>query len=189
MIQMLQQHILGGAYALQLIPEPFLIEQLADLEADLRVFIRIKRRDAGFGGAEGLSAQSLLLILVEQDVIGHHHLRPVGHQDLRSGHASVRDGSDLVHQNRNIKRHAVSDDAGGMSVKYAGRKRMQRELSVIVHDRVSRVRSSLKTDDDIGLTGKHIRDLALSFVSPVCSNNRFYHFYLFSCRRRAAAKL
>ena len=61
---------------------------------------------------------------------------------------------------------------------------MQRELSVIVHDRVSRVRSSLKTDDDVGFTGKHIRDLTLSFVSPVCSNNRFYHFYLFSCRHR-----
>ena len=76
----------------------------------------------------------------------------------------------------NVQRNAVPDDAGGMSVKHTGRKRMQRELSVIVHDRVSRVRSPLKPDDDVCLTGQHVRDLSLSLIAPVSSYNRFDHF-------------
>ena len=52
---------------------------------------------------------------------------------------------------------------------------MQRKLPVIIDDCMSGVRSTLKTDDDIGILGKHIGDLALALIAPICSDNRFYH--------------
>ena len=65
-----------------------------------------------------------------------------------------------------------------MAIKDAGRKRVQRELTIIIHDRVTRVRSALKTDDDIRLRGEHICDLALSLIAPVCTNNCLNHIIL-----------
>ena len=52
---------------------------------------------------------------------------------------------------------------------------MQCELSVLVNDRVSRIRTALKADDDVRLGGKHVCDLAFSFVAPVCSDNCLNH--------------
>ena len=55
---------------------------------------------------------------------------------------------------------------------------MKGEFSVIVHNRMPRICTTLETDDDICLFGQHIRDLAFSFVTPVSSYNCFYHFFI-----------
>ena len=53
---------------------------------------------------------------------------------------------------------------------------MEREAAIIVDYGVSRVGSALKAYDDVRLLGKHIRDLALAFITPVGSYNSSYHF-------------
>ena len=64
MIQVFQNHILLHAYIGDLIAKIlFVREQLADLETNLRVFIRIEGRDTGLGGTEGLASQTFLLAL------------------------------------------------------------------------------------------------------------------------------
>ena len=45
--------------------QQILVKQLAHLHADLGVFVRVKRRDAGMRGAEGGLAQPLLLVAIE----------------------------------------------------------------------------------------------------------------------------
>ena len=77
MIQMLQGHIFDLADPRRFFFQQILIKKFADLEADLGILVRIERSDAGFGGTEGFSSQALLLILVKQNMVGHHHLRPV----------------------------------------------------------------------------------------------------------------
>ena len=74
-----------------------------------------------------------------------------------------------------IQRHTVSDDAGGMIVKHTARQRMQCKFAVIVFDRVPCVGSTLKTDDDVCILCKHVRDFSFSFIAPVCSNYCFNH--------------
>ena len=176
MVEILKENILLHADIGDLVPQIALVrEKLTDLEADLRVFIGIEGSDARLGGAKGLSAQTLLLALIKQDMIGHHHLRAVRHQDLRRRNALIHNALNLPEQNRNIQRHAVSDNAGGVVVEHAGRQCVQRKLSVVIYDGVACVGSALKPDDNIGLLGEHIRNLAFSLISPVCSYDCFYH--------------
>ena len=46
---------------------------------------------------------------------------------------------------------------------------MQGKLPVAVLDGMAGVGAALEADDDVGLIGKHVRDLAFALVSPVCS--------------------
>ena len=176
MIQVLQHHVLGHADPLCLFLQGRFVKKLAHLKTDLGIFIGIKGRDARFGGAEGFARQTFLLILIEEDVIGHHHLRPVRHQNLRFGHAPVHQTLNFFYQCWNMQSHAISDHTGGMIVKYSRRKCMQRELSIIIYNRMARIGSALETYDDVGFLSKHIRNLAFSLVTPVCSDDSFYHF-------------
>ena len=52
---------------------------------------------------------------------------------------------------------------------------MERKASVLVDDSMSRIGAALKTDDDVRLTGKHIRDLSFSLVAPVGADDRTHH--------------
>src|SRR5574344_647041 len=53
---------------------------------------------------------------------------------------------------------------------------MECKFSILVLYRMSCIRTTLKTYDDICILSKHICHFALSFIAPVCTNNSFYHF-------------
>src|SRR5699024_7138714 len=67
------------------------------------------------------------------------------------------------------------DHAGGVPVEHTGRKGMQSKLPVIVYNGMARIGASLKSYNDIRLSGEHICDLSLALVSPVGSNYCFDH--------------
>ena len=77
MIEMLQQDILQFTDPLRLLLQNPIIKKLADLEADLRVFIRKERSDPGFGRPERLSSKPLFLIGIQVHMVAHDNLRPV----------------------------------------------------------------------------------------------------------------
>ena len=154
------------------------LEQLIYLEADLGIFVGVKRRDAGLGGSEGLAAQSLFLQLIEQNMVGHHDLAAVRDHQLRRRNAFFHYILDLFEQDRYIERHAVSDDVHDIGVKDAGRKRVQCEFTVRIDNGVARIGSALKADDYICGVGEGIGDLALSLVAPVGTYYSFNHVYL-----------
>ncbi len=52
---------------------------------------------------------------------------------------------------------------------------MEREFPVIVYNRMPCIRPSLKTDDNICIFCKHIRNLSFSFIAPVGPYYCFYH--------------
>ena len=108
-------------------------------------------------------------------MVGHHHLRAVGHQNMRCRNAVVRHALDLGNQLRDIERHAVANDIHRVLVAYAGGKQMQRKAAVIIDDRVPCVRTALKADDDIRFAGKQVGDFPLALVAPVGADNRFNH--------------
>ncbi len=175
-IQMLKKGVLLNTHIGNLLPKIALPgKQLAYLKANLCKFIRIKRSNPRLGRAKGFSAQTLLLALIKENMIGHHHLRPIRHQNLRSRNAALHNALNLPEQHRNIERHAIADDACGVIIKYAGGKCVQGKFSIIVHNGVACICPSLKADNNIRLLSQHIGNLALSFISPVCSNNCFNH--------------
>ena len=71
MIEMHKERILNGADVFYLLAKRRLIEELCRLNADFRILVRVKGRDAGLRGTEGLARESRLLVAVLQNVIGH----------------------------------------------------------------------------------------------------------------------
>ena len=125
MIQMFQQYIFRLANTRRFFYKQLFIKQVADLEADLCVFIREKRRNARFGRTKRFAAQPFFFVLIEQHMVRHHDLRPVRHEDVRLWHSLVGNGLDLLKQPVNIQCYAVSDNTCSMVIKYTRRKRMQ----------------------------------------------------------------
>ena len=111
-------------------------------------------------------------------------LQPVHRQKkLRSGRyckAWLRDPFFTQHfklckQHFRIQCDAACDHVHNLRVEYARRQKMQHVLSVRIDDRVSGIRTALKADDGIRLTGQQICNLALSLVAPAAANNRSDH--------------
>ena len=136
---MLEQHIFQGDGGGQALPQPVLVEQVADLDADLGVFVRVEGGDAALGGAKGLAAQALLLVAVLGD---GGRASGSGPAPRRSGWGRGRlagDGAQLVHQLLDIQCHAVADDVGHMGIEGAGGEDVQGEPAIVVDDGMARV--------------------------------------------------
>ena len=179
-VQIHEERILDRKDMVDPVIQDVVIEQLADLEPDLCILIREKWSNPGLGGSEGLSPQTFLLTLVEQDVVAHHDLCPVRNQQLRCRHALRRDVLNLLHHERNVKRNTISKHIGDLRMADPARQRVKSELSILVHNRVTGVRAALIADNDIRLVREDVDNLALPLVTPVCADNCLYHI-LSSC--------
>ena len=177
-VKVLEHDVLEGADLLRPLPENLRVKKLADLETDLGVLVRVKRRDAGLRGAKRPAAESLLFILVKQRVVRHQHVRAVRHQKVRFGHSLAGQRLEFIDQVRYIESNAVADDIRDVIIKNARGQQMKREAAIVIDDRVAGVGAALETDDDIRLHGKHVGDLAFSLVAPVSSYNCSNHCML-----------
>ena len=169
--------VFQGAHLFQPLLQQRVVEQFTQLEADFRVLVGVEGADAGLGGAERLVAQTLLLIGVQQHVIGHQHLTPLGDQQPGGRHARVLHCFQLGDQLTDVQGHAAGDDVGGFGGEDAGREGVQSEAAEIVDDGVARVGPALEADDHVGLLRQQVGDFALALVAPVGAYNCFYHTY------------
>ena len=102
---------------------------------------------------------------------------------MRLRYASCHQLFDLLCHQRNIQRNAVSEYIGARRMAYSARKRVQREFPVLIDNGMTCIRASLIADNNVRMVGKRIHDLAFSFVSPVGSYYRLYHFFTPSLSR------
>ena len=74
---------------------------------------------------------------------------------------------DFVEQRVRIDHHAVADDRQLAAAHHARRQQRQLERYAVDHQRVAGIMAALEADDDIGLFGQPVDDLALAFVAPL----------------------
>ena len=74
---------------------------------------------------------------------------------------------DFLDQDLRIDDHAVADDAELVRVQRAGRDQVEDGLLAVDDQRVAGVVAALEADDDIGVVGEQIDDLALALVAPL----------------------
>jgi len=108
-------------------------------------------------------------------MVRHENLGPVRNQNPGLWHAPLHQRLNFLNQIRYIESHTIADDAGGMLVKHAGWKKVKGKLAVIIDNGMACITSALETDDNVRLLGKHIRNLTLSFVTPVSTYNCSNH--------------
>ena len=100
----------------------------------------------------------------------------VRNQHLRSRYAAFYQRVDLFDQEGNVQSHTVSQHAGGVFIKHAGRQHVQSEFSIVVFDSMACVASSLKSDDNVRPLSQCVCDFAFSFVAPIGAYDCFDHF-------------
>ena len=174
-IEVDEQCIFQGADVLQPGLEALFIKELVDLNAVLGIFVGIEGSNAGLGRAEGIAGQTLFLIGVLQNMVGHQQLNPVRYHQLGCRNACIGDGLDLCHELGNVQRYAVADDIHGAGVAGTGRDQVQGKLSVIVDDGVASIGAALKANDNIRGLREQVCDLAFPLVTPVGTHNCFHH--------------
>jgi hypothetical protein len=108
-------------------------------------------------------------------MVGHDNLAAVGNQQVRCRDPASQDMVDFLEQGRDIQGHTIADDIRDMTVKDARRQLVQGKFAVVVDDGVAGIGAALVTNDNIGLAGKHVGNLAFSFIAPVTAYNRFDH--------------
>ena len=175
MVQVLEQDVLDGQRGGEPLHQAVLVEQVADLNADLSILVGVEGRNAALGRAEGLASQPLLLIGILERMVGHEQLGPLRDDEVGGGNALVGDGAQLVHQLADVQRHAVADDVGDVGIERAGRQGVQGEAAAVIDDGVAGIGAALEADDDVRALSQHIGDLALALVAPVGAYDRFYH--------------
>ena len=119
MIDVLEQKILYFADSLELFFEILVVKQLADLEAYLRILVRIKRSYTALCRAEFFILEAFLLIGVEHNMIRHHDLRTLGNEDIGLRHACRSDVLYLLDELLDIESHAVADDVDRAGLAHA----------------------------------------------------------------------
>ena len=72
--------------------------------------------------------------------------------------------------------HAVAHDIDNFRAEYAGREKVEDELSSRIYDGVTRVVAALITADYILFLGEKVDHAALALVSPVYTDDRSKHF-------------
>ena len=174
-IQMFKEHIFQRADLVQPLAEQLLVKKFVQLNADLHIFIRIERRNAGAGRTIGIAGQTLFLISILQNVIRHEQLHTIGDHNVGLGNAALSQLIQFGQKGLRVKCDTVSDNICNVGEEYAGGKKMQCKFSGIVDDGVTGICAALETDDNIRRFRQHIGDFAFPFVAPVGADNCVYH--------------
>jgi len=99
-------------------------------------------------------------------------------------HARPTEAVHFAYQLAGIKHNSVSDHAQFVSMKDSGGDQVEDVFLPVYYQSVSGVVSALKPDYEIGLLGKQIDNLALSFIAPLSAHyNNIRHIFFFLSSR------
>ncbi len=113
---------------------------------------------------------------VDPPVVGQDHVGLFAHQELGPGRqeAAAAQVVQLFDQDGRVHDHAVADDAKLAGMEDARRDQVEDRLFALDHQSMAGVVAPVKPDDNVGLFGVQIHDLALPLIPPLGS----YHDYI-----------
>ena len=89
---------------------------------------------------------------------------------------------DFAEQRVQVDHHAIADHRQLAAAHHAGGQQRQLVCFTVDHQRMAGVVSALEADDDIGLLGQPVDDLAFAFVAPLRADNHHVgHRRCFPC--------
>ena len=142
------------------------IHQPDGAPADL---VFVGRADAAAGGADRALARGLLARDVELLMQRQDQRRVLGDAQIlrRDGDALFLQRGDLVEQRMRVEHDAIADDRELARPHHARGQQRQLVGRAVDHQGVAGIMATLEADDDVGLLGEPVDDLALAFVAPL----------------------
>ena len=114
----------------------------------------------------------LLAELIDQFVMRQDDVGALTHQQPAFGrNPALGQRVDLLQEHRRVDDGPLADDARCLLVKNARRDQVQNQLLPVDDQRVAGVCAAGVSDDEVGVRGVEVDDLALAFVPPLRSHN------------------
>ena len=89
-----------------------------------------------------------------------------------------RDACQLLSQTNGVYNHAVTDYINRALAEDTRRHCTQHKTCIAKMQRVTSIRTTLKASNHLIIWGKHVYDLAFTFITPLQSKNYIYFFHL-----------
>ena len=125
-------------------------------------------------GGSPLPDERLLFQLIEEGMVGHDEVGASADEQARGVDTLAGKLVQFLDQDSRRDNHAVANDAGRVGVEDACGNQVQCELAMRVVDGVTGIRPAGETDHHTGFLSEQVNDLALSFVTPLDSDNDSY---------------
>ena len=165
----LKDSIVLDYFGLQFLREHNRLHQVGYPQTRARGFVSIGRSYPTFRGSDPTPTQFALL--VKHAVVRQNKVSAIANEQvLVDLNPHLAQTVDLGDQRHRIDNNAVSNHADFTAPEDSGRDQMQNIFRAAMNDGVPGIVTALAADNDVGLGGKHIYDLALALVAPLHSN-------------------
>lgn len=163
-----------GQHALDLGRQGVGIGKIDDPDRPAPDLVLVGRPDTTLGGADLQAGIGGLAEMIQLPVERQDQRGVVGDPQGRGGdlHTLGLDPVDLVHEMPGIDHDAVADDRELAAADHARRQQRQLVGDAVDDERMAGIMPALKPDDDVGLLGEPVDDLALAFVAPLRPQRR-----------------
>ena len=152
---------------MQALTERIGLHQVDHPNAPARDLVDVGRTDAAAGGPQLRLAPFTLFELVDQDVVRHDQVRPVGDEQVAALEAGGDQAVQLVDQGRRVDHHPVAQQVAGRRVEDPRRDQVQLEVPVRVDHGVARVVAAAVAHHQVGVARQVVDDPAFSLVAPL----------------------
>ena len=140
----------------ELLAKDLRIEEVLHAQPHARGLVSVRRADAAFRRAKGVSSEEAFGEAVELLVVGHDEVRVARHHESRDVNASIDERVEFGQQHRRIDDDAVANDRGHARIENARRDELECELLALDDDAVTRVVSALVANDEIHVARQKI---------------------------------
>jgi hypothetical protein len=150
-----------------LLLQDLLVEQVLHADPEPRRLVGVSGPDAAPRRTDLELPELRLAGVVEQHVVRHDQVR-VG-ADLEAGEVDALGTQvvELVGEDLRVDHHAVADRAQLARIEDAAGDQVELPLDAVANDRVPGVVAALEADDEVGVLGEEVGDLALALVAPL----------------------
>jgi hypothetical protein len=136
-------------------------------QTDPRSLVGIRRADAALRRAEAVPAETTLGDTVQLAVVRHDQVRVAGQHQPGGVDPAALQRVHLLDEHFGVDDDPRPDDGDAARIEDPGRDQMERVTLALDDDRVAGVVAALIADDEIGLLGQEVGDLALALVAPL----------------------
>ncbi len=153
------------------------LHQVGHAQTGARGLVAVGRTDAALGRADFRVALAQLALFIERAVIRQDEVRAVADQQIPADlDSDLAQAVDLADERDRIDDDAVADHADFAAPQNAGGNEVQDVFFAAVNDGVPGVVAALGADDDVGVLGQDVDDLAFAFIAPLgADENRVCH--------------
>ena len=134
---------------------------------EARRLVGVTGADAALGRADLELSELRLARRVEHHVVRHDQVRVGRDLEARGVDAPAPEAVELADQDPRVDHDAVPDRARLARIEDPRRDQVELELVALADDRVAGVVAALEANDDVGLLGNQVDDLALALIAPL----------------------